>query len=271
MKRKEYLVLTEGWQNYLKNGHFEVDKSIDDHLLSEGIGDIWNSIKSRFGNLSDGLKNKPFKDSFEVVLESLAPELTKRIREAQIDQHVDDWKSGFNDREREYSMGSGGYPSAGGSLDFEYDDNMSDDWNAGYEYRAINRSAVWDDALEKMVVEKGIEEWNDLVEVNIVKTSIKDFLNVLNPIELIKHMVHAVKKHGFKVALPVLVAEVVMHSLPVWGSKILGPKAAIIISQIPITEILTPAYLKYITGQSGEVAPDGHLDRYEDKYGDVAL
>ena len=270
MNRKEYALLVEGWENYLKSGHFESSESLNNFLIKEGVSDIWSGLKSRFGNLGDGLKNKPFRDSFEVVIESLAPKLTERIREAQIDHHVAEWREGFETRSQELSMGSGGYPASGG-LSAEYDDSKSDDWNAGYAFRAENAGNVWDSELEKMVVEKGIDEWNDLVEVNVVTTSIKDFLNVLNPVELVKHMIHAIKKHGFKVALPVIVAEVVMHTLPIWGSKILGPKAALIISQIPITEILTPAYLKFITGQSGEPEADGYLDKYEKEYGDVPL
>ena len=267
MKRKEYNLLVEGWKNYLESGHYD---SVGSELLSEGISDIWNSIKERFGNLQDGLANRDFKDSFEVILESLVPELTEAIREAQIDLHVQDWKTGFESRDSEMAFGSGGYPSAGDD-EFEEDDTKSDDWNAGYRFRVENPGAKWSSKLEKAVVEQGIREWNDLVEIEVVSTSIKDFLNVLNPVELIKHMVHAVKKHGFKVALPVLVAEVVMHGLPIWGSKIFGPKAAFIISQIPITELMTPIYLKYVTGQGEKEEEPGYLDQYEDQYGDVPL
>lgn len=268
MNRREYAILVEGWNNYLNFEHYKVSKS--EHLLSEGISDFFDEIKSRFGNLQDGLKNREFNDAFEVVIESLAPDLTRAIREAQIDLHVKDWKDGFETRNAELAMGSGGYPSSG-NITGKYDDSKSDDWNAGYAFRTDNPGDEWDDSLEKMVVEKGIEEWNDLVEVNVVKTSVKDFLNLLNPVELIKHLVHAVKKHGFQVALPIVVAEVVMHGLPIWGSKILGPKAAFIISQIPITEILTPIYLKHVTGEAGKEQPPGYLDKYEDKYGPVDL
>ena len=79
MKRKEYNLLVEGWKNYLKSGHYD---SVGSELLSEGISDIWNSIKERFGNLQDGLANRDFKDSFEVILESLEPVWLKLYIEA---------------------------------------------------------------------------------------------------------------------------------------------------------------------------------------------
>lgn len=265
MNRKEYKLLVEGWKNYVETGNYKSESDI----LNEGIMDIPKEIIKRFGDLSKGLKNRNFSDSFEVVLETLLPDLTERIREAQIEVHVKDWKAGFEAREAEYDFGSGGYPSQ----EFGYDENMSEDWNAGYEYRESSGEKEWTPEIEKMVVEKGIEEWNDLVELNVVTTSIKDFFNMINPIELTKHIIHAVKKHGLKVALPIVIAEVVMHTLPVWGSKILGVKAAVVISQIPITELLTPAYLNWIAGQSGESHEEapGYLDRYEEKYGDVPL
>ena len=270
MKRQEFNLLKEGWENYLKFGHFESKESLNNFLIKEGVSDILSGIKSRFSNLKDGLKNREFSDAFEVVIESLAPDLTLAIREAQIDLHVKDWKDGFETRNAELAMGSGGYPSSG-NITNEYDDSKSDDWNAGYAFRSNNPGDEWDDELEKMVVEKGIEEWNDLVEVNVVKTTAKDFINLLNPIELFKHLKHAVKKHGLQVALPIVIAEIVMHGLPVWGSKLLGPKAAFIISQIPITELLTPIYLKHVTGEAGKEPEPGYLDKYEEEYGDVPL
>ena len=270
MNRKEYHLLVEEWQKYLSGK----DSEESYHILNEGIADsvksVFEELKRRFGNLEDGLRNRSFRDSFEVVIESLAPKLTEKIREAQIDFHVKEWREGFESRDRDFAFGDGGYP-ASGDLAPSYDESKSEDWNAGLEYSLEYPGETWNDVLEKRVVEMGIEEWNDLVEVSVVKTSIKDMLNVLNPVELVKHMYHAIKKHGFKVALPVVVAEVVMHSMPVWGSKLLGPKAAIIISQIPITEILTPIYLKHITGEGGEEEEPGYFDKYEDKYGDVEL
>lgn len=265
MNRKEYKLLVEGWNNYVKTGNYKSESD----LLNEGILDLPKEVIQRFGDLSKGLKNNKLKDSFEVVIESLAPDLTKRIREAQIDLHVQDWRKGFEARESEYDFGSGGYPRR----EFGYDESMSEDWNAGYQYREETGRGEWTPEIEKMVVEKGIQEWNDLVEINVVSTSIKDFLNMLNPIELGKHMWHAIKKHGLQVALPVVIAEVVMHTLPLWGAKLLGVKASLIISQIPITEMLTPAYLNWVAGQSGEGHEEepGYLDRYEEKYGNVPL
>jgi hypothetical protein len=270
MNRKEYYLLVEEWQNYLSDQDSEKSHYVLNEGIAETVKSAFEELKKRFGDLGKGLRNRSFKDSFEVVIESLAPKLTEKIREAQIDLHVKEWREGFESRDEDFAFGAGGYP-ASGDLEPSYDESKSEDWNAGFQYSLVYPGKTWNDELEKHAVEKGIEEWNDLVEVNVVKTSIKDMLNVINPVELVKHMYHAIQKHGLKVALPVVVAEVVMHTMPLWGSKLLGPKAAIIISQIPITEILTPVYLRHVTGEGDKEQDPGYLDRYEDKYGDVKL
>lgn len=215
--------------------------------------------------LPQKLWGQPLEELFDITVKHLAPEMTKVIREAQIELHVEEWKAGFDARQQELTF-SEGYAE----LDLK-PSKGNEDWNAGYMYYEENRGETWGPRLQKKVVEQGLREWDDLVGQTVVSTKISDILHALNPIELIKHIVHAVKKYGIKTALPIVIMEVVLHSMPVWASKFIGPAKAAALSQIPITELLTPAYLKWISGaESSEDAP-GYLDWYEEEFGQQKL
>ena len=222
----------------------------------------------RVTSLPKKVYERPLEDIFEVAIETLAPRLTEVLREASIQAHVEEWKAGYDARERELTLSDGLAPM--GDMD-DLEDDHSEDWIAGYVHRDTHGRASWG-SLQRQVIEQGLREWDDLVEVNVVKMSLSNVLHAINPVELVKHIIHAVKKHGLKVALPIVIAEVIMHSLPVWGSKIVGPKAALALSQVPVTELLTPAYLKWVTGEGeGETEEDGYLDWYEKNFGKVPL
>lgn len=245
----------------------EHEAGMRDSLNNFFLKFVKNPFK-RVTSLPKKVYERPLEDIFEVAIETLAPRLTELLREASIEAHVEDWKAGYDARDKELSFSDGWAPLE--DVD-ELEDDHSDDWVAGYMYREEHGREPWR-SLQKQVIEQGLREWDDLVELNVVKMSLSNVLHALNPVELVKHIIHAVKKHGLKVALPIVIAEVVMHSLPVWGSKLVGPKAAIAISQVPVTELLTPAYLKWITGEGGgEVDEDGYLDWYEKNFGDVPL
>jgi len=254
----------------IKLAHLEMRVAMMEHQA--GMQDSLNNFFLKFIQepfdrvtaLPRKVYERPLEDIFEVAIETLAPNLTKALRDASIQVHVEEWKNGYDARDHELTFSDGYAPA-------EYDeDDHSEDWIAGYEYRSENGREPWN-SLKRMVVENGLREWDDLVEVNVVKMSLSNVLHAINPIELIKHIIEAVKKHGLKVALPIVIAEVVMHSLPVWGSKLVGPKAALAVSQVPITELLTPAYLKWITGQSGVESQASYLKWYEENFGEVPL
>lgn len=224
-----------------------------------------NYLKNPLVKIKD-LPRRLVKDALEDLFENINIEkLTEVIREAQIDEHVTSFKEGFQARESELAF-SDGYEPPQTKEDLE-DHFHDEDYIAGYFFRQENPQR-WSLRLQKKVTEMGYAEWNDLVDEGYVKTKLIDILKGLHPVTLFKHMVHTVKQHGLIVALPIVISEMLLHSLPLWASKIIGPTAAIAISQIPITEMLAPAYLKYVaSADKGE--PVEYLDWYEHNYGEI--
>lgn len=224
-----------------------------------------NYLKNPLVKIKD-LPSRLIKNALEDLFENINIEkLTEVIREAQIDEHVTSFKEGFFAREKELAF-SDGYEPPQTKEDLE-DHFHDEDYIAGYFFRQENPQR-WSLRLQKKVTEMGYAEWNDLVDEGYVKTKLIDILKGLHPVTLFKHMVHTVKQHGLIVALPIVISEMLLHSLPLWASKIIGPTAAIAISQIPITEMLAPAYLKYVaSADKGE--PVEYLDWYEHNYGEI--
>lgn len=231
-----------------------------------GVREVFiNYIKNPLVKIKD-LPNRLIKDGLEDLFENINIEkLTEVIREAQIDAHVTSFKEGFEARASELAF-SDGYEPPQTKEDLE-DHFHDEDYIAGYLFRQENPQR-WSLRLQKKVTEMGYAEWNDLVDEGYVKTKLIDALKGLHPVTLFKHMVHTVKQHGLVVALPIVISEALLHTLPLWASKILGPGVALAVSQIPITEMLAPAYLRYVaSADKGE--PVEYLDWYENNYGEI--
>jgi hypothetical protein len=227
-----------------------------------------NYIKNplvKIKELPSRLIDEALEELFEITADELTEKVTEALREAQIDEHVSSFKEGFFARDKELVF-SDGYeqPQTKKELEKEFHD---EDYIAGYFYRQENPQR-WSLRLQKKITEMGYAEWNDLVDEGYVKTKLIEILKNLNPIKLAKHMIHTIKKHGFAVALPIVISEVLLHTLPLWASKIMGPTASLAVSQIPITEILTPAYLKYVAS-ADKAEPVEYLDWYEHNYGEI--
>ena len=248
------------YSHHLRNASFNREAGMRDIFV--------NYIKNPLVKVRDlprNLINKALEEVFEMSVDEIYENVAEHIREAQIDAHVNSFKEGFHARDSELAFSDGYEPL---QTEKELKKHFHDeDYIAGYFYRDENR-VRWSPRLQKKIVEMGYAEWNDLVEDGYVKNSLLDILRGLNPITLVKHMVHTVHQHGLGVALPIVISEVLMHSLPLWASKIIGPKAALVISQIPITEMLAPVYLKYVSS-ADKADPVEYLDWYEGSYGEI--
>lgn len=223
--------------------------------------------------LPRGLVEKSLEEIFSLGIDAIAEKVTDAIREAQIDAHVASFREGFEARDAELTYSDGLAPAS--SIEELKKHFHDDDYIKGYLFRQPTHTDIdtqnahrrWTPALQKQITEMGYAEWNDLVEYGYVKRQLIDVLKGMNPWTLLKHLIHTIGKYGIVAGLPIVVSEVLLHFLPIWGSKIIGPKASIIISQIPITELLTPTYIKWV-GNSDK-NPEEYLDWYEKNYGEI--
>ena len=162
----------------------------------------------------------------------------------------------------------------------------SDEFYAGYTWGNTNRLPVPDE-IKKSLIEESAQKHTKKVTERALKTA----LNVINPIEIIKHAFHIVKKYGwdadadkqwyvkwpmrfFKVvvmAIAMAIVEAIEHYvLPATMVKITGNPAWWSLASVPLLEIIMPIVMAYFKGAKKDVVDEaGHLDWYEENYGEI--
>jgi hypothetical protein len=268
MNNRQLIKSTMKKRAYQKGMHLHSQRFASFDQRQAALRDIFiNYIKNplvKIRELPKRVVDNALQEYYQISVDELTVIITEHIRKAQIDAHVQTFREGFETREKELILSDGYEPP---QTEKELRAHLhEDDFIKGYFFRQQHPQR-WNKRIEKQVVEREFREWNDLIDQGYVKTNLIDTLKSLNPVTIIKHMIHAVQKHGIKVALPIVLAETLQHSIPLWASKFLGPKTALIVSQIPIVEALTPAYLKWVSKSGND--PSEYLEWYESQYGDV--
>ena len=223
----------------------------------------------------------PIDDLMDDVIEAIAPEYAESLMEAEVDADFEEFEEGATQRNFERSQSRGGYftemnPPKGKSIEY-YE---------GYAWGDKNRLPV-PPSVKKRIIQEAAQEHNK----KVVERALKQALNVINPIEIIKHAYHIIKKHGwdphaeeiwykkwpkrlFKVVLmgiAVAIVESIEHYvLPATMVKLTGNPAWWGLASIPLLEIIMPIVLAYFKKSKGDTVEEpGHLDWYEDNYGEI--
>ena len=223
----------------------------------------------------------PIDDLMDDVIEAIAPEYAESLMEAEVDADFNEFKAGVELRLKEKSLGGrGGYfPEMNPPKD------ESDEFIEGY---------IWGDKNTKIptsVKKKFIEQAAKKHSKSVVETVLKNAWDTINPINIVKHAFHYIKKYGydphaeeiwykkwpkvlFKTALmavAVAIVEVLEHAvLPVVMVKLTGIEAFYGLAAVPLLEIVLPIVIAYFGNAKKDVvdAP-GHLDWYEENYGEI--
>jgi hypothetical protein len=201
--------------------------------------------------------------------------------EAEVDADFEEFEAGASQRNQERSMSRGGYipeknPPRGKTPEF-YE---------GYEWGDVNQTPIPKNVKKRIIQEAAQEH-----DKKVVERALKKALNVINPIEIIKHAFHIIKKHGwdphseeiwykkwpkrlFKVVLmgiAVAIVESIEHYvLPATMVKLTGNPAWWGLASIPLLEIIMPIVLAYFKKSKSDVVDEpGHLDWYEENYGEI--
>jgi hypothetical protein len=223
----------------------------------------------------------PIDDLMDDVIEAIAPEYAESLMEAEVDADFEEFEEGATQRNFERSQSRGGYftemnPPKGKSIEY-YE---------GYAWGDSNRLPV-PPSVKKRIIQEAAQEHDK----KVVERALKQALNVINPIEIIKHAYHIIKKHGwdphaeeiwykkwpkrlFKVVLmgiAVAIVESIEHYvLPATMVKLTGNPAWWGLASIPLLEIIMPIVLAYFKKSKGDTVEEpGHLDWYEDNYGEI--
>jgi|13_taG_2_1085334.scaffolds.fasta_scaffold00002_165 hypothetical protein len=218
----------------------------------------------------------PVDDLMDDVIEAIAPEYAEKLMEAEVDADFEEFEAGAKLRQEERAHGQSKFPPRGKSPEF-YEGYGWGDKNDGPVPREV----------KKRIIQEAAQEHSK----KVTERALKKVLNVINPVEIIKHAYHIVKKHGwdphaeeiwykkwpkrlFKVVLMAIgmafVEAIEHYVLPATMVKITGNPAWWGLASVPLLEIILPIVLAYFKGAKGDAVEEpGHLDWYEENYGEI--
>ena len=216
-----------------------------------------------------GLVFGPLDDLMDEVFRDLAPKMVVALGEQEIDEDVDEFIDGAREGRFEALDGLYRDPESG----------QSDDYYLGYEWGFVH-AQEWDGKslpaqVRREVVKDQIEEFRKEVTEQVVIAALEGVWSAVNPREIFKTVMRAVKQHGWKIGLVYAVGEMIENIvLPAALTKITGvPVPPGSLAWLPLNDIVFAVVVKRLGGTDAvdEFEPDGHLDWYVAQYGAVRL
>lgn len=263
----------------LKVATMEYQAGMKDSLKGMLLKYVVNPIEKFRRHLD--LFSMPIDDLMDDVVEAIAPSYAKKLLEAEVDADFDEFVEGASLRYQERSMSRGGYVP-----EMDPPKGKSPEYYEGYIWGNTNTPPVPASVKKRIIEEATIEH-----DGKVVERALKTALNAINPVEIIKHAFHIVKKYGwdadadkqwyvkwplrlFKVvvmAIAVAIVETIEHYvLPATMVKLTGNPAWWGLASVPLLELIMPIVVAYFKGAKGDVVDEpGHLDWYEENYGEV--
>jgi hypothetical protein len=212
----------------------------------------------RISELPKKLWGQPLNELLNITVKTITPSITRAVRQAQIELHIQSWKAGFNSRDWEIIVSEGQSP-------FNPPKIKDPSFIDGYTHRQTHGPIPFNQTLRKKIIEQGLRKWSDLAGEKVVSTLIKNSLLNFNPLFILRKIISTIAKYGLPRALPLVFVELIYQSFPYWGFHYLGKPLTLLLSQIPLPDILTPKYLAWLKIPS-ELQPS-HLEWYESEFG----
>jgi len=216
-----------------------------------------------------GLVRGPLDDLVDEIFRDITPKIVKAVGEQEIDEDVEEYLAGA--QEGRFEAVRGWFADA--------EDNQSEDYYAGYDWGFAN-AKDWDGkdlptAVKRKVVQEQIKEFKGEVTEQMMIAALESAWASVNPREIFKTVMRAVKQHGWKIGLVYAVGEIIENVvLPAALSILTGtPIPPGSFAWLPLNDIVFAAVVKRL-GRNNEVddyEEDGHLDWYEAQYGAVRL
>lgn len=220
----------------------------------------------------------PIDDLMDDVVEVLAPKISEKMQEDEVDADFEEFQEGARQRNMERSLSRGGYIP-----EMDPPRGKSPEYYEGYEWGDTNELPVPSDVKKRIIQEAAQEHDKKVIERALLKA-----VNVINPIEIMKHIFHIVKSKGwdpfsedvwykkwtkrfFMVvmwAIAMAIVEALEHyALPKFLVWVTGDPMWWGTASIPLIEIILPIVIQFF--KKADVEDPGHLDWYEENYGEI--
>lgn len=233
--------------------------------------------------------DQPLDDVMDDVIKGIAPEITEKIREHEVDQDFIQFERGVQERI---------FERRGGIL-YSEGFNKDDFFLKGYAWGEKNFDLVNTRGkvdipvrVKKEIILESARIHEGLVTERTLVDAMKKAWKAINPIEILKHIGHVLHEYGWKVdetqawyirwpkrlfkmattALIVAIVEMIEHYvLPAVVVALTGNAAWYGLAAVPLIEIIGPIVIAIFKKSEGETQDevDGHLDWFEKQYGDI--
>lgn len=224
-------------------------------------------------------------DLADEIIKGVAPKITEAIREHEVNSDLDEFERGARARYQERMFSRGGYIP-----EMDIPDDESEEYIEGYMWGNSNNPPPSPE-VKKRLVEEAVIEHEGKVTERFVITLMKKFWNSVNPIEILKHAFHMIKKHGwdvegdqvwykkwtkriFKMVVAAIVVSLIEslehYVIPQLLVELTGNPAWWGLSAVPMLEIgfaIGTAFFR--KAEPKEDANETHVDWYEKNFGDL--
>ena len=210
----------------------------------------------------------PVDDAVDAIIKELAPKIVKALGEHEVDSDVEEFLAGAQ-------LGQEAKRRNG-------DATLRDksEWEkAGYGWGYAHSKDFGGDRLpaeiRSQVVQNALREFGHKVTEKVVIDLLKKVWHAVNPVNTVKAIISAVKKHGWKLGVGFALFEAFEHLLlPGILAALTGNPKMLGLASLPIGEVVYAVIFR-ILGRApkelDEADEDGHLDWYEAKYGPVKI
>ncbi len=210
----------------------------------------------------------PVQDLVDEIIKRLVPGLVKELAKVEIEKDVTQYEFGF----------LRGRDDGRKKLPYSIHDhrNESEEFQEGYEFGWRNwQLDKLPPSVKKEVIEDSLDDFREEVTPKVVTTLLKKAWHALNPLETVKAMIVAVKKHGWKLGVGFALFEVFEHFVvPTMLTYLFDDPRLMTLATLPIGEVVYAVALRFLGKTPKELdkaKPQGNVELYEEQFGPLKI
>lgn len=211
----------------------------------------------------------PVEELVNQIFRKLAPSLLKAIAKKRVDENIADFTRGATMGKFDFNSGRPAHPPA----------SENSTTIAGYSWGFSNPDAMRGEDLPqdvtKNLIEQALRGFRGQLSSNVLREALKKAWHALNPVNTVKAVIAAIRKHGWKLGIALVLFELFEHFLlPSIISYLTGDPKYLALATMPIGEVIYAVVLPLLGRAPKELQKadaDGHLDWYEEHFGPVRI
>ena len=212
--------------------------------------------------------NGPVDDAVDAIIKDLAPKLVKTLQEREVDEVVDQFQEGASQGWADATEGHSATIN-----------RVLKEVQVGYAW-GFSHSGEWDgkmlpNGIRRQIVLGAAIQFSKRITEEVALNLLRKVWHAVNPVNTVKAILVAVKKHGWKLGVGFALFEVFEHLLlPTLLVALTGNKNLLALTSLPIGEVIYAIVFRVLgrTPQElNQADEEGHLDWYEQEYGPVRL